>query len=121
MERDFAELHTPLDRETAETTLKNAPNWILIKQESQFMALMPAVDLARALQESDDPQIDLLQIPATRYEIAPVDLNATLHEAIEIIDNNQAEALYVHRMNAPAIYKVYGVLTRERIEAAYRY
>ena len=121
MERNFTELHSTLDRGSCEEALKDSPNWILIKQEADYKALMPAVDLARHLQESSGEEIDLLQIPATRYEVIAIDLNATLQEARETLDNHQAEALYVHRMNAPAIYKVYGVLTREQIEAAYRY
>ena len=87
---------------------------------------MPAVALARHLQDKEEKEggvdeIDLLKIPSRRSEVVPVPLQATLQEALELLDGSAAEALYVERMTAPGIRRIYGVLTRESVESAYRY
>ena len=43
-----------------------------------------------------------------------------MQEAVSILDNNNAEALYVTRNTIPGISRVYGVLTREDIDRSYR-
>ena len=82
---------------------------------------MPAVDLARWLQQNAQPQIDLLQIPGERLQLASVPLQATLQEAQEQLQQEGVEALFVRRMTAPGIFRVYGVLTAQTIRSAYRY
>jgi hypothetical protein len=124
MERQFIQLDNPVSKAQAEEALSEKPEWILIKEEGQVIAIMPAVDLVRQINEPDQDEqtdINLLSIPATRLQPAAIDLNATLHEALEHLQREQAEALYVQRMTAPAIHRIYGILTREKIEASYRY
>ena len=53
--------------------------------------------------------------------MAPINLQATLQEALELLNREPAEALYVERMTAPGIHHIYGILTREQIESAYHY
>jgi len=122
MDRGFAQLETTVGTAEAKEALSQNPEWILIKQEGEVLAIMPAVDLARQTQESsnDEESIDLMSIPAIRLQPAAIDLNATLQEAMDQLKREQAEALYVRRMTAPSIYRIYGVLTQEKIEASYR-
>ena len=81
---------------------------------------MPAADLARQVQEHpEQEEYSLTDIPAERREVTPVDFQATLQEALGILDTNDAEALYVTRHTIPGISRVYGVLTREDIDRSY--
>ena len=62
-----------------------------------------------------------MTIPARRFDVASINLQATLQEAVEMLESGAAEALYVQRMSAPGIHRIYGVLTREHVESAYKY
>ncbi|PUD99593.1 MAG: chloride channel protein [Candidatus Sedimenticola endophacoides] len=121
MSKRFARPGTRVTRERAELTLAAEPEWLLIEDEHGPSVLMPAVDLAAWMKENSDGEVDLLEIPARRYQLAGVELRATLQEALEALRASGAEALYVKRMTAPAIIRIYGVLTREQIESAYHY
>jgi len=90
------------------------------------MALLPAVDLARHLGDTskrgdDLAQVDLLQIPAQRLDEAAIHLQATLQEAFEKLESASVEAVYVERLTANGVRRIYGVLTREAVESAYRF
>ena len=89
--------------------------------------LMPAVELAKFIEtpgidarEKGEEDIDLLSIPAERYDIEAIDLQANLQEAWMAFEKGSAEALLVRRMTAPGIYRIYGILTRDTVERSYR-
>ncbi len=126
MVRSFQRLEQVVTQEQAQVVLEKGPEWLLIDVEDKPVALMAAVDLARHIQDRDEDEggvqdIDLLKIPARREQVSAVNLQATLQEALELIEGGAAEALYVERVTAPGIRHIYGVLTREQIESAYRY
>jgi H+/Cl- antiporter ClcA len=111
-----------VDRDRAQAELALNPNWILVREDVKFVALLPAVDLARALKEQPEAtEFDLLAIPAERSQVAGVLLQATLQEALEKLIATGAEAVYVSDDAPAGAEHVYGVLTRERIERSYRY
>ena len=60
-------------------------------------------------------------VDAQRLQAAEIDMQASLQEAHEHLHDTGAEALYVARITAPGIKRVYGILTPQRIEQAYRY
>ena len=121
MERRFESLPEVVGRERVKEALASEPRWILITRDRQPLAIMPAVDLARQVQEHPDKkECSLTDIPAERKDISPVDFQATLQEAVSILDDNDAEALFVTRHTIPGISRVYGVLTREDIDRSYR-
>ncbi len=122
MTRSFIRSSSVVSREQAQTLLLQQPEWILLSGEDRNpVALMAAVDLARFLQEADDSEpVDLLSIPARRMDVAAINLQATLQEALELLNRRTVEALYVERMTAPGIRRVYGVVTREQVDSAYR-
>jgi hypothetical protein len=120
MERRIETLPLEVDRETAAAALAKEPRWILVTGNNKPLNLMPAADLARYLQEQEDKEnIDLTEIPAERHEVASIDFQATLREALSLLNNSDAEALYVIRRTIPGIERVYGVLTRKDIESSY--
>ena len=122
MDRAFATLPREVDRERAESELGKDPQWILVRETDQAAFLLPAVDLVRALKDAEDTlQFDLREVPAQRLQAAEIDMQASLQEAREHMRETGAEALYVARITAPGIKRVYGILTPQRIEQAYRY
>jgi H+/Cl- antiporter ClcA len=125
MQKGFVRHERLISREQAEVLLKDEPEWLLVDEEGQPVALIQAVDLARHVQSGEEEggteEIDLLGIPAWREQVASINLQATLQEALELLDSGSAEALYVERMTAPGIRRIYGILTREQVESAYRF
>jgi CBS domain-containing protein len=84
--------------------------------------IVRAEDLANHLDslEDDTAEIDLASFAATRKDVTGVLLQATLQEALDILDKSGVEALYVTRISAPMIDSVAGIVTREDIEAYYQ-
>jgi CIC family chloride channel protein len=121
MERRVETLARHIGHEQAVAALSGEPHWLLISENSTPTSIMPAADLARYLEAADSNEhIDLMEIPATRGEIRPIDFQATLQEAMELLTRNEIEALYVTRTTIPGISRIYGVLTRKEIELSYR-
>ncbi len=121
MDRNFHRLGHITGREKAEKLLSQAPEWLLITKDGSPVAVMPAIDLARYLQESEESEIDLMEIPARRSQVTSIHLQATLQEALDKLENSGAETIYVEHSTAPGISHVYGIITRDHIESAYRY
>lgn len=120
METRFSRHSRHIGRQQADSLLQKQPEWILIEGDGRPLALLRALDLALALEREQGTEFDLLEIPARRLQLAPLPLQATLHEALEQLERSGAEALYVERMTAPGIRPIYGILTREQVESAYR-
>jgi hypothetical protein len=122
MSSRFVRTGAVIDRDKARQLLASEPVWLLIDGDSGPAGLLRAVDLAGFLDASgtDEAVVDLWQIPAERHNVAAVNLQATLQEALERLESASAEALYVERMTAPGIRRIYGILTREMVESSYR-
>jgi len=131
MDRSIFRTERELTTEEARKALKAEPKWLLVEGKQGPTALLPAVDLARYLEdcekeaEEEDREppktIDLLAIPANRRDVAPVQYQATLEQALQEFDTTQAEALYVQRHVAPMIQRVYGIVLKSHIESYYQY
>ncbi|WP_396622512.1 chloride channel protein [Marinobacter sp. W-8] len=131
MERNILRTERALTPEEAKKALKSEPKWLLVEGSNGPTALLPAVDLARFLEDTEKQaaeegtelpeSIDLMEIPANRRDVAPVQYQATLEEALQQFDSTQAEALYVQRHVAPMIQRVYGVVLQTDIESYYQY
>lgn len=122
MNTRFVHQLAELSRRKAEEVVSGSPDWIIVNRQGQPAYLMPGIALASFLSQNPDvEQVDLLAIPAERLELAPIYLQASLQEALDKLDTTGAQALYVQRPLAPGIDHIYGVLTRSRIETAYRY
>jgi CIC family chloride channel protein len=133
MDTRLASLRRISTREQIADTLARNPHWILALEGERPVALLPAADLARQMSEAaeqaaqtgrteqaNQANIDLLEIPAARLQVAPIALQATLQEALESMDASGAEALYV-TMRAANVPRIYGVLRRSDVERSYRY
>ncbi|MDI9246605.1 chloride channel protein [Marinobacter sp. CHS3-4] len=141
MDRNILRTGRYLTAEEARKVLKSEPKWLIVEGSNGPTALMPAVDLARFMEDStkakpeadkkqedghpeseqEPEKIDLINIPANRRDIGPVQYQATLDEALNVFEQTSVEALYVQRHVAPTIQRIYGVLLKSDIESYYQY
>ncbi|MEN8180595.1 MAG: chloride channel protein [Pseudomonadota bacterium] len=122
MNRDFLRCSSLLTRDSASRILEQTPEWILIDiQGATSVTLMPGVDLAHNIEEGNEDELDLMEIPARRYQLTNISMLATLQEASEKLQESGAEALYVERIGRHRSVTIQGILTREQIESAYRF
>jgi hypothetical protein len=124
MQKSFVHTDRWASREYLESLLAGDPEWVLV--EEGYMSLLPAADLARYLANlsasgDDQAPLDLLRIPIRRFGAAAIHLQATLQEAFEKLERASVDALYVERQTARGNRKIFGVLTREAVESAYRF
>jgi len=121
MERGFVRADKRIPRASIKELLASEPRWVLVDdEEHRPVALLPAVDLLRAGEESEYEELDLLKIPAERRQVAAIYREADMEQARRQLADSGMEALYVERQIAPGIMRIYGILTREQVEAAYR-
>jgi len=126
MKKHFVQHDRTISLEEAEELLSEEPEWLLIEEDDYPVALMHAVDLARHIQNAEAEEggiedIDLMEIPAWRAQAAPIRLQASLQEALEQLDEQLVESLYVESKSPTGRQQIYGVLTREHVESAYHY
>ncbi|HSH57390.1 MAG TPA: chloride channel protein [Halomonas sp.] len=74
----------------------------------------------RSRDRSDSPLVDLLEIPGERLELAPIELQATLSEAFNKLNDSMLDALYVEHGHRPKRKRISGIITRGAIERFYR-
>jgi len=120
MNRAYVMTEPVIHRNVGYKHLKESPDWLLIRRE-EGNQLMPATDIARHLEENDDEEINLLEIPAKRRQLAQVSLESTLQHAQQVLNESEAEALYVIRKLGQSADRIYGIITQEDIEKHYRF
>lgn len=123
MDKRFAIQPASVSRLELETAMRGepVPAWILIKTDSQPDTAIPAVELARYLEEGEQTQtIELQQIPVQRRSIAGIHLRATLHEAEKKMQKSGIRLLYVFDTPAPSLIRIKAILSRESIESSYQ-
>ena len=132
MDRNFVHVSHQISRKLAEQILQEKTAFILIDSEGETTTLMPAVELAKYLEASDqhadqhsdqdsDDLIDLMKIPAERWQVSAIDLQANCQQAYEKLEPGNFEALFVERRVKYGGRRIYGVLSKDMIEKAYRY
>ncbi|MBL4868312.1 MAG: chloride channel protein, partial [Pseudomonadales bacterium] len=130
IDRRFIRHNSSISSHQARVLMENAPYRLLIDDaENTPFALMPTADMARYVSQMENKPIDerpdgkdtfdLLEIPANRKNLAEIDLQATLRDALDLIDEKEVGALYINRITTPKIKRVYGIVTRKDIERYY--
>jgi CIC family chloride channel protein len=120
MTRSFDRVARNIERERAAEVMNDKPVWLLVDGDKGPAFILRAEDLAAWLEKSDDPEVDLAEIPATRKDVTSILLQATLSEALDTLNSSGVQALFVNRISAPMIDSVVGILTREDIESYYQ-
>ena len=120
MNRDFYLLPYQSNTSEIQSAINSNAQWVVILQNSKPIALLRGVDLIQLLEKSVDEEfIDLLNIPAKRYQLSTIDLRATLAKTKEAFKQENAEALCVTHWNSNAARYIYGVITRDQFEELY--
>ena len=121
MNRSFEHSPRRITAEEVRELLTRGPQWIIVEDDVERLLLLQASDLARYCDSEPALDVDLVAIPAERYELAPIHLQANLYEAREVLIAQGADALYVRRPLAPMSFRTFGVVRREDVEAAYEF
>ena len=86
-------------------------------EEQGSAAATQPISQAAADQAAESPaEVQLLEIPGLRLDVANIDLRATLQEAQQTLREAKAEALCVRRISAPHTESVLGVIIQEDID-----
>jgi len=122
MAKNFVRVDAQIGRQLAESVVDSEIDWVLVDEEQQPSQLLSTADLARHLlgEPPEVDSLDLLAIPATRLQLAGISVQANLQQAHMLLEQGSVEALYVHGISRGQGERIYGVLTRELIESAYR-
>lgn len=120
MVRNFVRVNRNLTREDARDAVLKKPVWILVDGNKGPGFILRTEDLEKHLNDSEDPVIDLVAIPATRKDVTSILLQATLNEALDTLNDSGVQALYVNRITAPLMDSPVGIVTREDIETFYQ-
>lgn len=101
----------------AKNALQETPQWLLLSDDSPDSILLPA-DLEAYIREHSEEtgqDIDLMEIPALRKDVSALSIKASLKEALDKMNHDQLDALYVCNINQ----QVAGIITREQVEHIY--
>jgi hypothetical protein len=115
-------------------------NWILLNNgDGELKTLLPITELAKYIQTQqsekvgdealettdienlEELEINLFEIPANRLQLSPISLQANLQQAHEKFVQG-AEALYVvfNEEEADKNSRVYGIITKSMVEDSYK-
>ncbi|MCW8884635.1 MAG: chloride channel protein, partial [Motiliproteus sp.] len=115
MRENYCQHPAEISSYDALTILENNVDWIMVGDPHRPQQLLSCADLKLFLDQHNGnqkpEQINLLAIPGVRKDLAAVHLNATLKEALQVLDNNNIDAAYItDQSNTPL-----GILMREDI------
>ncbi|MCB1646463.1 MAG: chloride channel protein [Pseudomonadales bacterium] len=120
MSRSFIRVPRHLPVYGARELVRDKPVWLLVDGSERPAYIMRTEDLIAFLDTTDAEDVDLAEIPATRKDVKSILLQATLSEALDLLNQTGVQALYVNRISAPMIDSVVGIITREDIESYYQ-
>lgn len=118
--KSFVQSQQEMDMEQARNLLQDKPKWIIITSKDKPDRVLRAADLARYLEDKPEAQVDLEQVPGERFEVAPVYFQANLREALDIMDEQNLDMVYVWRHAGPGITRIMGIISRKAVENSYR-
>ncbi len=101
------------DESEPETVSPAEGNNALEKADAPVTA--ESLEQDEALEPALPVDIELLNIPGQREDVANVDIRATLQEALDALNSQGVRALCVRRTSMPLIAPIMGVMTREDI------
>ncbi len=127
----FIETKNEVPTKIAHKMLSNNPLWIVIKTDKNPV-LLRAADLAITLKTQEEQKenseqileseknVDLLEIPAQRFDLMPITELSSLFEAKKILDKNPGSALFVTpQIQVTPEAKILGIITQETISNYY--
>lgn len=120
MNRDVLALPCTIEADLARIKSKKNPQWIVLEENNEFVALLRGVDLAHYLEDQDEQiQINLREIPGKRLQLTTIDVRATLDKARQLFQTENCEALCVVHWSPRAHNRIYGIVARDEFEKLY--
>ncbi|MGD8415842.1 MAG: chloride channel protein [Pseudomonadales bacterium] len=136
MNRDLVRLAQSAPEAEVRSAMAAKPMWVVVESEpGQIRCVLRGSDLqvhldglagasaatgtqgdAAAAEGARDAEIDLMQIPGERLDVANLDYRASLAEAQAVLKERETEALCIRRARAPLIESVLGVVTQQDID-----
>jgi CIC family chloride channel protein len=120
MQRDFVRVAAVMSTEETRLALQRQLTWVVVEAaDGEPHCVLNANDLNIFMDEhhkdSDDP-VDFMNVPGMRKDVAVIDIQATLQQALDQLRATGVEALCVTRTSAPLITPIVGIITREDID-----
>jgi H+/Cl- antiporter ClcA len=123
METEFHRCVHRLTVKQLQLHLQQHPRWLVIDEQGKDKVLLAAADVSSFLDTeslSEEDEVNLLDIPGRQWSLLPIDQQASLYEAQQLLNTLKADALYVERQASPLLSPVVGILTQEHIDHYYR-
>ena len=103
--------------------LKEQPRWLVVDQPESEAYLVAAADVFSYLEErteTDDHQLEILELPGRKWQLKAIHQQASLLEAQEVFNELKSDALYVERRTSILLSPVIGIITQEHIDNFYQ-
>nr|WP_283777774.1 chloride channel protein [Sansalvadorimonas sp. 2012CJ34-2] len=122
MDTEFIRLNRFQSLAELSSLLKNNPTWILILENGAPSMIMPTSGLVFYLDNNNDSSdtVDLLDIPASRYDVAPIESQSSVYQAWEMMAEKHVDALYIFSEKRKKKQKIIGLVTKENLVSHYR-
>ena len=108
----------------AQAMIEANPRFIVVRNDSGSYVMFPLVDLVNWLIDhnelDEEDVITLLEIPAQHNDLALIDTQASMFDALETMDNQNVDALLVEKRSWQSAQRCC-VLTRDAIRDSYRF
>ena len=118
MTKNFSTSNAKVSLQQAQQLVEDDLIWLLVKEPEQQTNIFPVTNIANFLHRdvlNQDELIDLNRIPAERYEVVKLNLRATLHEALLLMDLQSTDLLCIYNHKE----QLTGLLSRSQIENYY--
>lgn len=118
MDRNLVVTQHEISAAGALQLLAHHPHWVLLRDAHQL--LQPA-DLHSYLKQEEITENDIInlqEIPARRYDLARITADANLYEALDLMNRQQIDALWVESLTDS--HQPLGIISRAKIDGYYR-
>jgi len=127
MNRSILQIDPMITIKNLNECISNETQWLIIDtHEDEIEKILALGDLVLLSEQykknSTDELIDLnlnLEHDIRLSSVTSIHLQATLEEALNKMNHFNIDMLYVRRVVAPGRIHIYGIVTREQIEASY--
>ncbi len=124
MSYDLTLLAPTINRFDAEALIENPPKWIVVEGDAYQRAVHRGdtfiFQLQRALAETEDSIIDVDQLSLSPIPASSINLQATLKEALDTMDTDGTDLIYIAGRATVGAHQELGMLSRPDIEHYYR-
>jgi CIC family chloride channel protein len=119
MDRKLSASGQHVNREEAKQLLNQPCNWFLVEKDGGELRLLGSQQLhtalSSALTDQETDSFDLLDLVQNHRMVVELHMQATLREAQDLLDEHNADAVYISGFVASSPYPDSGILTRTDI------